>query len=96
MALPLPAPLDVDVPDMPPPVIPDAAEPLETIVPLDEAEPLDTPETPDPLDTSVPLEATDPLDTAPLLASSAPMAASEGADASLGPFPLPWIETFAQ
>jgi len=84
-------PLDVDDPLEP--TTPDGAEP--PLVPLVEGEPLDEPEAIDPLDASVPLEA-EPLVIGPLLASSAPIVASDGVEASLDMFPPPWIETLAQ
>jgi hypothetical protein len=62
-------------------------EPLVTLVPLAEAEPV--------LEASVPLDA-DPLDAEPVLEASISTVASEGVDASLGPVPAPWIEMFAQ
>jgi hypothetical protein len=65
--------------DPPPSVSPDVPELLETAVPLDEDELLDTPE-------ELLLEAAAPLDE-PLLEASSAWVASEGAEASMGPPP---------
>jgi hypothetical protein len=81
------------VPDAPldPPasVSPDVPELLELVAPLDEDELLDPPEE------LLLLEAAAPLDD-PLLEASSAEVASGGAEASMGPIPPPWIETFAQ